>query len=170
MFNIYPLLKKYQAKAVISIVGSYTDLYTESPDTNVNYAHLSWDNLREMKDSGFVEIQNHTYNLHSLDNGRKGCKKKSGESIEEYTSMLTHDIGSLQEKCLEQLGSTPSAFTYPYGLVSNESLDIIKSLGFKASLSRGEGIIEIERSPEHIYMMKRCIRTPARSAADILRE
>ena len=37
-----------------------------------------------MRESGLVEIQNHTYNLHSLDKGRKGAKKKNGESEEEY--------------------------------------------------------------------------------------
>ena len=165
---IYPLLKQYNAKAVISIVGSYTDMYTETIDTNVNYAHLSWDNAREMADSGFVEIQNHTYDLHSLDKGRNGCKKNSGESIEAYTELLTHDVGSLQEKCIEHLGNAPTTFTYPYGFISKESLDIIKALGFKASLSCEEGVNELERKPEQLFLMKRYIRTPTRSAADIL--
>lgn len=167
---IYPLLKQYNAKAVISIVGSYTDLYTETVDTNVNYAHLSWDNAREMADSGFVEIQNHTYDLHSLDKGRNGCKKNKGESIEAYNELLTHDIGSLQEKCIEHLGNAPTTFTYPYGFISKESLDIIKALGFKASLSCEEGVNELERNPEQLFLMKRYIRTPTRSAADILRD
>lgn len=167
---IYPLLKKYNAKAVISIVGSYTDMYTENPDTNANYAHLAWDTLKEMQNSGYVEIQNHTYNLHSLDKGRSGCKKKRGESLADYTSLLTHDIGSLQEKCTQQLGYTPTTFTYPFGSVSNDSFEIIKSLGFTASLSCQEGINELTRRPEELYMLKRCLRTPSKSAATILKE
>ncbi|MDD6485011.1 MAG: polysaccharide deacetylase family protein [Clostridiales bacterium] len=165
---VYPLLRRYGAKAVISIVGSYTDTYTENGDTNVGYAYLSWDNAREMAQSGLVEIQNHSYDLHSLGKGRQGAKKKSGESSEEYMAFLTRDIGSMQEKCLDKLGFAPTAFTYPFGLISNESADVIKALGFKASLSCAEGINEITKDPEQLYMLKRCIRTPSRSAADIL--
>lgn len=169
-FYIYPLLQQYHAKAVISIVGSYTDLYTDKPDTNPNYAHLSWDTLREMMDSGLVEIQNHTYNLHSLDKGRSGCKKKRGENSEDYANLLTHDIGGLQEKCREHLNYTPTTFTYPYGGISNASLEIIKSLGFTASLSCQEGTNELTRNPEQLYLLKRYLRTPSKRAADILKE
>lgn len=165
---IYPLLQQYRAKAVISVVGSYADLYTETPDTHANYAHLSWDTIRELNNSGLVEIQNHSYDLHSLDKGRKGCGKNYGESTAEYTALLKRDIGGLQEKFAEQLGSAPAAFTYPFGTVSEESFDVIKELGFKASLSCQEGINELERDPEQLYMLKRCIRTPQRDAADIL--
>lgn len=163
----YPLLKKYDSKAVISIVGAYTDLYSETPDTHVNYAHLTWDNVKEMADSGYVEIQNHTYNLHSLDKGRSGSKRNSNESEQEYEKMLRSDVGELQEKCLEKLGKAPDTFTYPFGLVSKESLDIIKSLGFKASLSCEEGLNSLGHSPEQLYKLKRYIRTPSRGAAEI---
>lgn len=166
----YPLLKKYDSKAVISIVGAYTDLYSETPDTHVNYAHLSWDNVKEMADSGYVEIQNHTYDLHSLDKGRSGSKKNSNESEQEYEKMLRSDVGKLQEKCLEKLGKAPDTFTYPFGLVSDESLDIIRSLGFKASLSCEEGLNSLDRDPEQLYKLKRYIRTPTRGAAEICSE
>ncbi|MDD6762337.1 MAG: polysaccharide deacetylase family protein [Clostridiales bacterium] len=167
-YYVYPLLLQYNAKAVISIVGSYTDEYTENCDTNPAYAYLSWNTTREMADSGLVEIQNHTYNLHSLDDGRMGCGKKSTESTEEYTAMLTQDINSMQEKCLENLGKSPAVFTYPFGCASDESLDVIKKLGFKASLSCEEGVNELKHDPEQLYLMKRYIRTPSHGAADIL--
>ncbi len=167
---IYPLLKQYDSRAVISIVGAYTDLYTENADTNANYAHLSWDKVRELAGSGYVEIQNHTYNMHSLDKGRKGCKRKDSETPEEYKAALSDDIGSLQEKCITELGKAPTVFTYPFGLVSSESLDVVKELGFKASLSCEEGINELERRPEQLFLLKRCIRTPQRSAEDIFND
>lgn len=167
---VYPLLQKYNAKAVISIVGAYTDNYTKNPDPNPNYAYLSWDEARFLSDSGYFEIQNHTNNLHSLDKGRIGCKKKRGEGAEAYRSMLAADIGSLQKKCEEHIGSAPTAFTYPFGGISDASLDVIRELGFKASFSCEEGMNELERKPEQLYMLKRCIRTPARRAEDIIKE
>ncbi len=167
---IYPLLKEYDSRAVISIVGAYTDLYTENNDTNANYAHLSWDNAREMAGSGYVEIQNHTYNMHSIDKGRKGCQKNSSETAEEYKALLAKDIGSMQDKCALELGNVPTVFTYPFGIVSDESLEVIRSLGFKASLSCGEGINILERKPDQLFLLKRCIRTPERSVSDIFNE
>ena len=62
---VFPLLKKYNMKAVISIVGVYTDLYTQNEDVSPEYSHLSWDNVSEMMDSGLVEFQNHSYNFHT---------------------------------------------------------------------------------------------------------
>ena len=167
---IYPLLEKYNAKAVISVVGSYTDTYTQNGDINPNYAYLSWEYLKKIAESGYFEIQNHTYNLHSCGKGRNGCKKNYNESDEEYAKMLYDDLNKLQTECTENLGKAPTTFTYPFGIVSKESFDVIKELGFMASLSCEEGINEIKRDPESLYMLKRCIRTPTRSAADILCE
>ena len=167
---IYPLLVKYNARAVVSIVGSYTDLYTQQRDPNANYAYLSWDDVRELSDSGFVEIQNHTYSFHSLEGSRKGCRKNRGESREKYSKVLADDLGLMQQKCLEHMGKVPTTFTYPFGIVSEESFDVIKDMGFKASLSCEEGINILDGNPERLYMMKRCIRTPGRSVEDILRK
>ena len=165
----YPLLKKYNARAVLSIIGYYTDLYTESPDENPRYSHVTWDNVNEMMKSGAVELQNHSYNLHSTDKGRNGSKKKRGESTEQYRQMLTADLGLLQTEFREHTGYEPTTYTYPFGSVSNDSFDIVKELGFRASLSCESGMNHLSRgNGECLYMMKRYLRTPSKSAADIL--
>ena len=98
-----------------------------------------------------------------------GCKKKKGESSEHYAELLRSDIGGMQKKMEEKLGAPAEVLTYPYGGVSNASLDIVKSLGFKASLSCCEGINRLTGDREELYMLKRCIRSDKRSVADILR-
>lgn len=131
-----PLLHKYNMKAVISIVGQYTDTFSEADEANANYGHLRWKDINELITDGCIEFQNHTYNLHSIKNGRKGCKKLASESLEAYTFLLTNDIMKLQNEFAENCnGYTPNTFTYPYGAISNASIPIIKDLGFKASLS-----------------------------------
>lgn len=164
----YPLMEKYGMKFVISLVGKYTDIYSETYDPNPNYAHLSWEDAVNMTKSGIVEFQNHTYNLHSLDSGRVGCKKKKGEDIAHYTELLNSDVGGMQNKMREKLGAGAEVFTYPYGGVSEASFDIIKSLGFKASLSCSEGINRLTGKPEELYMLKRCLRSDKRGAERIL--
>ena len=67
-------------KAVVSIVGEYSDRYTESDEANPNYGYLRWKDINELITDGCIEFQNHTYNSHSMNNGRNGCKKTSSES------------------------------------------------------------------------------------------
>ncbi len=167
---IYPLLKKYNCKAVISIVGAYTDLYTQSPDENADYSHLSWDNVNELMDSGLVEFQNHSYNMHSTDKGRNGSKKKSGESMSDYEKALSDDLILLQNEFIEHTGYAPRVYTYPFGSVSDASFDIIKTLGFKASLSCENKTNYIKQGDENgLYLMNRFIRTNKKSLESILK-
>ena len=56
----YPLLEKYDMKAVISIVGSYTDTYTKSGETNPNYSYLRWSDIQFLYNSNRIEFGNHT--------------------------------------------------------------------------------------------------------------
>ena len=165
----FPLLKKYENKAVLSVIGYYTDLYSKTPDENPSYSHVTWDNIKTMMDSGLVEMQNHSYNLHTLDKGRNGSKKKKGESNSEYRTVLTEDLGKLQDLFKTNTGYTPTTFTYPFGSVSNASFDIIKEMGFKASLSCESGMNTITRDAECLYMMKRYLRTQKNSIESLLK-
>ena len=164
---ILPLLEKYNQKAVISIVGEYTQRFSDNPDENPNYAYMSWKNVREVIDSGRVEIQNHSYNMHSLGK-RKGTHKIKGESSEHYHSELVSDVEKMQKACEENLGYVPNVFTYPFGSISLESCDYLKEIGFSATLSCGEGMNYITDDPECLFLLKRCIRTDTRSVEQIL--
>ena len=152
---LFPLLEKYDMKAVISIVGSYTDKFTETDEANLNYSYLRWKDIKELMDTGRIEFQNHTYNLHSNTGKRIGTKKIKGETDEHYKSILKDDILKLQQEFEENTNYTPKCFTYPFGGISNASLDIIKELGFKASLSCDQGINKLTKNPNSLYLLKR---------------
>ncbi len=152
---LFPLLEKYDMKAVISIVGSYTDKFTETDEANLNYSYLRWKDIKELMDTGRIEFQNHTYNLHSNTGKRIGTKKIKGETDEHYKSILKDDILKLQQEFEGNTNYTPKCFTYPFGGISNASLDIIKELGFKASLSCEQGINKLTKNPNSLYLLKR---------------
>lgn len=152
---LFPLLEKYDMKAVISIVGSYTDKFTETDEANLNYSYLRWKDIKELMDTGRIEFQNHTYNLHSNTGKRIGTKKIKGETDEHYKNILKDDILKLQQEFEENTNYTPQCFTYPFGGISNASLDIIKELGFKASLSCEQGINKLTKNPNSLYLLKR---------------
>ena len=67
--KVFPLLKAFKYPAVVAVVGAWADL---SPGGKVeNGAHpfyredfATWNQLREMQDSGLVEIASHTFDQH----------------------------------------------------------------------------------------------------------
>ena len=158
----YPLLKKYNAKAVVSIIGRYTDLYSSSDDHSVNYSHITWEQLREMSQSGIVEPSNHSYNLHST----TGAGKKAGESTEQYVKRLTEDLERLQNRFIEELGEAPKIFAYPFGKISPEALGVLKSLNFKVVLTCWEKVNQLGKDPEQLLHINRFNRPHGISTAD----
>ncbi len=131
---VQPLLKQYGLCAVVSVVGAYTDRYSKLDDHSVNYAYLTWEEVGQLSEEGTVEIQNHSYDLHKINNcGHKGAKKRSGESEKEYRAFLQTDLQKMQELCEKNAKIKPTAFTYPFGCYSKESKEIIREMGFRAA-------------------------------------
>ena len=164
---VYPLIQQYHTKIVLSILGKNTDDFTRIPSDNLDYSHVTWWQINEMMGSGLVEIQNHTYNMHTITRKRFGCQRRRGESLEHYEQALTEDIGRLQERVQTITGAVPNTFTYPYGQVSSESLPVIRRMGFRASLTCQYGINMITKNPEGLYGLRRICRShgvPARKA------
>lgn len=154
--NALPLLKKYNMKIVLSLIGKDTDDFTRVPNDNIDYSHVTWDQLKEMIDTGLVEVQNHSYNLHKLGTG---CTQASGESFEDYEKTLTDDIGNFQKELVEKAGVEPNTFTYPFGGYSDNTDIVLKKLGFKATLSCTYGISKITKDPDSLYGLKRICRS-----------
>ena len=156
----FPLAKKYEAKFVFSPIAKEAEKYTKIHDENPTYAHANWEKISEMHKSNLVEIQNHTYNMHSNKKSRIGCTKKYNESEEEYKKNLSEDINKSQELISKNIGFTPTAFFYPYGAKSDHSEEILKSLGFKATFLCESKVNTISRNPECLFGLKRFIRPP----------
>lgn len=148
---LLPLLEKYNFKAVISIVGSYTDTYSQSGEANPNYSYLRWCDINSGIQSGYLEFQNHSYNMHSSN----GSMKIYNEDFNHYKNRFYNDISKLQNEFKDNTGYTPSTYTYPFGGITNGTTDILKEIGFKASLSCTSGINYISRNPDCLFCLKR---------------
>ncbi len=132
---VWPLLKERSMKAVISPIGSVTQEFSKNGDKNVNYAYMSWNELRELEESDEFEVQNHTYNMHKTDNGsRKGLSRMKGESQDAYSDALTEDLTKMQKLLQSKSNINANAIVFPYGLYSKSTMQIIKKLGFKCSM------------------------------------
>ena len=167
---LFPMLKQYDTKVVLSIIGKSADDFTETPSSNVDFAHATWPQLAEMSNSGLVELQNHSYNLHSITTKRYGSLKRPGESVETYEKVLTEDITKLQDEIRAHTGTTPTTFAYPYGRVSKEADPILRKLGFRATLTCNYGVNVITRDPGCLYGLRRICREHGVSAKKALGE
>lgn len=157
---VLPLMKKYNLCCVVSVVGSYADMTLEQDDHNVNYAYLDWNEIAQIAKSKYIEIQNHSYSLHQIKEGRKGAAQCVGEDFDSYRQTLSYDLTKMQNKLQEIANYTPCAFTYPFGSYSKDSETVLKELGFKAALTCAEVINEIDmKNTNWLYKIGRFNRS-----------
>ncbi len=155
---LLPLLEKYDMKAVISVVGYYSEVIAEMDPHVPEYSYLTWNDISELKKSRRIEIANHTYNMHSYKE-RKGCAKFSYENEDEYADELIGDIGLCQTLLTINCSLTPAVFTYPFGSISEESIPVLKSMGFCAAYSCYERPNYINRSSNCLFTLDRYNRS-----------
>lgn len=163
---VKPILEKYDAKAIFSVVGSYTDEYSKSNIANLTYGYMRWTDIYDLFLSSRIEVGNHSYDFHSNDKGRNGAARNYGESAETYKNIFYADTKKAQERFLEKTGFSPIIYTYPFGSACIESEEVIKEMGFKASLSCNEGINLITRDPDCLFMLKRYNRPSGVNTSD----
>lgn len=148
----YMIAKKYDMKINISIIGWSVGRSTFISSSKAIVPHFNWDEAREMARSGLVEIQNHTYDLHSPSGksyGRSndvslGMNMLENESYYDYENRIESDFLGLEEGILYSTGKRASFLAYPYGAYSDESEMILKSLKYKGSLTVVSGIREFK--------------------------
>lgn len=168
---LYPLLQKYDMKAVLSVLGYAVDECTELSAKQKEpriFPNSTWEQLKEMGQSEYIELQNHSYNLH----GATGSAKRKGESVEDYHRRLKEDLSKMQRRIEDMTGVEPTAFTYPYGLISDSSHEILKEVGFAASLSCYGGLINFlkENDLDCLFCLKRTNRPSGVSISAILQK
>lgn len=160
----FPLAKKYNMKFVFSPICHETEKYSQINDENPNYSYANWTHIQEMSNSNLIEIQNHTYNLHSCKKSRLGCTKQKNESDTQYEEILTQDIQKAQNLIKNYTNFEPTAMFYPFGATSKNTDNIIKKLNFKASFLCEDKINIITRNPDCLYNLKRFLRKPGVSS------
>lgn len=149
-----PLLLKHDMKASIAVVGSFCDTSEKSKDTCPEHAYMSRDDVSMLSGYDAVEVLNHSYFMHDLQK-RPGAGMKPGETFEAYKNAFTHDT-LLMQQSLQRQNISPAAYVYPYGIFSNESEELLQSMGFLSTLTTVEktNIITIA-SPQSLFALGR---------------
>ena len=141
---VLPLMEQYGCHGVVSVVGVYSERFSQTPDPNPNYAHLSWDEIMSLTAGGYLEIQNHSWDMHGQ-SGRRGSTRKSGETEAAYRVAFAKDVNRLQEALARETSITPTYYTYPFGLADPLSGQLLQELGFTGSFTCRERINTLER-------------------------
>ena len=127
----FPILVEYRTKAVISIIGHHLDDGDEW--------FLTWDQCREMQDSGFIEFGSHTYTQHPADT----CiRRKDGETQLQYGARVFADLQKSIDRMETELGGPVIFLAYPNGRYDSWSDDFIKDR-FKVTVSTDFGTADI---------------------------
>lgn len=159
---VLPILQKHNCKAVINIVTSFSRTSTETPGgaNNPNFSYLTWENIRNLHESGLVEIGNHTHAMHKF-KPRYGIAQVSNETIDEYKENLRKDLETANKYLTESAGVTrPTTFAYPFGKYTKSGREVLKELGFETILTCNEGITQIRRGDsETLLTLKRYNRS-----------
>lgn len=149
-----PLLEKYDMCAVAAIVGKYADDYTQSGDMNVVYAYMGWPELAQLAQDPHVELQAHSYDMHSLDH-RKGCAMMAGEAETDYERVFSADLNLLNGRFSEHLGFKPLGFAYPFGIRCPSCKNLLIASGCRALFTCDERVNYISRDPGCLYELGR---------------
>ncbi|MGN6581031.1 MAG: poly-beta-1,6-N-acetyl-D-glucosamine N-deacetylase PgaB [Bordetella sp.] len=159
----YPILKAYGWHAVWAPVAAWVGA---PPDTEVNFGGVmeprsrfaTWKEVREVSQSGLVEIASHTYDQHmgipanpqgntepAETTHRYDAATHTYETDAVYRKRIRDDARRMTEKLREVTGKTPRVWVWPYGSANGEAISIIRSLGYKAAFTLDDGLGNVDR-------------------------
>ncbi|QCX34203.1 polysaccharide deacetylase [Caloramator sp. E03] len=137
----YPILKKYNVPALNSIITSRTENYKSF---NSNVRPLNMKQIKEMYESGLVDIASHSHNSHELvyinSKLKQGGKlafriydknTKKLETEDEYIKRVSSDLNKSREIIYKYTGKYPDILCFPFGHYGSRVLKVAKSCGFK---------------------------------------
>lgn len=161
-----PVLKEYQAPAVLSIIGEYAQQAEQTP-AGIPAEYMSWSDLRKVMQTGLVELQSHSASLHQYGQ-RVGLEKLFGESAEKYTQLLVTDIYRQQTLFADQRLVLQPSFAYPYGVYNPLAEAVLRQHGVKVTMTSTEQVNLITRSKESLYQLGRLNRSAYLTSEEVL--
>lgn len=159
----YPILKKYKLKAVVFII---TSLISQSKKRSINdfiipdhsgclekiktdrsdEVMLSWEEIKEMENSGLIDIQSHSHT-------HKRWDKIFSDNIE-LKEHLYKDLKTSKDLIEEKLNKNCIALCWPWGIYNENYINIAKNLGFKLCFTTEKGTNSIHSD---MYKIKRIV-------------
>jgi len=147
--RVYPLLKLFKYPAVLSIVTSWI-----GTSGDMEYAgkildksgFVSWEQIREMQESGLVEIASHSHDLHrGIVGNPQGNMQPAAvtrlydgtnyESEVQYLDRIENDLTQSAAAIQSGTGKLPRAITWPYGAYNEQVVATAAKHGMRVNLT-----------------------------------
>jgi biofilm PGA synthesis lipoprotein PgaB len=121
--RLFPLLRAYRMHAVVAVEGEWIEAGTGPGGSK----HITWDQARQMQESGLVEFASHGYALHTaITANPQGSQLpafayrafdpgRGYEQEDEYRERITQDLRRSIALMTRELGRAPRALAWPYG-------------------------------------------------------
>ncbi len=159
----FPLLEKYNEKAEIFAIGSSIGAKEFYKNTSYTLTpHFSYDEAQEMIDSGLIDVQSHTYDMHqwppyeSGDKIREKAVRLENESEQDFIDALRNDTRKFKEEYTKHLSGDLLALAFPHGEHDTLTDVILREEGIKATFTTDSGTNTIIKGlPQSIYGLKR---------------
>ena len=163
----YPLVKALKVPVVLSVVGSWIDTQGKEvsfgDQTIPRHDILTWDELKEMQDSGYVEIGSHSYDLHRgiLGNPQGNSEpaattrlyspeNKSYETDAAYAERIYTDLKKNNDLLKQHGIRSPRVMVWPYGQYNMKTIEIANQLGMPITITLDDGSNDVKQSLSHL--------------------
>ncbi|MCA0758271.1 polysaccharide deacetylase family protein [Paenibacillus sp. N4] len=149
----YPLLKREKVHASIFAVTSFRG------QTPSRFRHFTWEQAKEMYESGFVDIQSHTHSLHYYGTTPSGGKpalsyrilvNDKQESKLAYEKRIYNDLKTAKSLIEEHVGNPVIALSFPYGSYNDTVIRKAADAGHSLMYTIKEGIIRKGSDPHKL--------------------
>ena len=159
--RVMPILRAYHWPALLAPVGSWIDTPLNKP---VDFAgtprprgeFLTWQQIREVSQSGLVEIAAHTDanhkgilanpqgNLEPAATTRSFDPKTNGyESEAQFQARMRADVAAISNKIRTVTGKAPRVWVWPYGAADGTSLAVVGEHGYEMALTLEDGLDDL---------------------------
>lgn len=157
---VYPLLMKYGFEATIFEVGATVGSDTYKDTGTAIRPHFSFEQGREMYESGTIDIQSHTFDMHRVEGldaeYRDGASKLKGESDKEFAEIFKADLEKSRQEIETNTGNSVFALSFPKGIHSTLTDVCARQSGFDITVTVEEGVNDIVKGlPQSLYGLKR---------------
>jgi peptidoglycan/xylan/chitin deacetylase (PgdA/CDA1 family) len=162
--NVFPILKAYKIPAVFAVVGRWIEngVDQEEGRSDPFYAKqqfVTWAQVKEMSNSGLVEIASHTFDLHrgvlanpqgnrqpAAITGRYDPETKTYESIEDRRLRVRADLRLNSQLIRQQTGKLPRIMVWPYGEMDKLSSDEAAGAGMPINMTLVDGYASVDNT------------------------
>ena len=148
--RVFPVLKKYHYPATVALVGTWMDgnVTAEYPGRPL----LSWEQVREIAQSGLVEVASHSYDLHKgvVANPQANTQAAAVtrlyddpmlvyETDEEYRERIHGALLKSAEFIFQHVGIRPRVMIWPYGEYNQLTVQASREAGMPMTMGLRDG-------------------------------